>query len=62
MIYYSNASDAYMRLCQRLGVEDEDEDVEIIFDSFMNITKILCLKMFFYGSTLSPTAPIEETE
>lgn len=53
MQLYSAASDAYSRLCDRLGVIDEDEDVEIIFNTFMQISKILSLKMFYYGATLS---------
>lgn len=59
MQLYSAARDAYSRLCDRLGVIDEDEDVEIIFDSFMQITKILSLKMFYYGSTLPNPDPQE---
>lgn len=60
MQLYEAASDAYERLCHRLGVQDEDEDVEIIFNSFAQITKILCLKMFAYGSSLSSPDATEE--
>ena len=52
MQLYSEARDAYNRLCDRLGVKDEDEDIEIIFNSFLDMNKILCLKMFHYGATL----------
>ena len=46
---YSQMLDAYERLCQRLGVEEEDDDVEIIIRSLMKIEGILCRKMFTYG-------------
>ena len=38
--------DAYARLRDRLGVVDEDSDVEIIIDSLLTIQRELCLKMF----------------
>ena len=41
---------AYFRLCQRLGVEEEDADIEIIMNSFLDIERILCLKMFDLGA------------
>ena len=50
MQLYAEASDAYNRLCERLGVVDEDEDVEIIFNSFLDMNRILSLKMFYYGT------------
>ncbi|MBQ2785182.1 MAG: hypothetical protein IJF02_01585 [Oscillospiraceae bacterium] len=40
---------AYERLCDRLGVIDEDEDVEIIIDSLMGIERKFSMKMFEYG-------------
>ena len=46
---YSDMLDAYERLCVRLGVEDEDEDVEDIIRSFLEMQWILCEKMFYYG-------------
>ncbi|MBE6959726.1 MAG: hypothetical protein E7448_03260 [Ruminococcaceae bacterium] len=46
---YNNAYDAYQRICDRLGVEDEDDDVEIIFQSLLMISQTLGLKMFHYG-------------
>ena len=49
---YCTAYDAYQRLCDRLGVVDEDDDVEIIFDSFLSLCKILGTKMYHYGQQL----------
>ena len=49
MQLYNDAMDAYMRLCGRLGVVNEDDDVEVIFNAFLGIEKILCIKMFEYG-------------
>ena len=46
---YSNALDAYARLCQRLGTGEEDKDVEIIVDSLLANEKAVALKMFQYG-------------
>ena len=46
---YKEASGAYDRLCDRLGVTDEDEDVEIIFNAFLSMSKILGIKMYHYG-------------
>lgn len=61
MQLYESAYDAYQRLRERLGVIDEDADVEIIFNSLMEITRLLCIEMYKYGvlfSTLSlPSSP-----
>lgn len=46
---YSQILDAYARLCERLGTDEEDADVEIIINPFDQIAKILGLKMFDYG-------------
>ena len=40
---------AYERLCDRLGVVDEDQDVEIIIQALFDIEETLCMKMFHYG-------------
>lgn len=45
---YSQIYAARERLCDRLGLE-EDPDVEILLDSFFEINRELCLKMFRYG-------------
>ena len=37
---------AYARVCDRLGVVDEDEDVEVIIESLLSIQRILCMEMF----------------
>jgi len=48
-VLYQEITDAYARLCERLGKEDDDEDVEVIINAFMEMNRILCLKMFSYG-------------
>lgn len=50
---YSDMLDAYGRLCARLGVQDEDKDVEVIINSLQTITEELCYRMFTYGAKLS---------
>ena len=41
---------AYQRLCQRLGVDgEEDKDIEVIINNYELITEYLCMKMFDYG-------------
>lgn len=47
---YGDAMDAYERLCQRLGVVDEDQDVESIFRAFMDIERELCYRMYACGA------------
>ena len=46
---YHEISEAYERLRDRLGVVDEDEDVEIIIGAFENIQQELCCRMYSYG-------------
>lgn len=46
---YAEMLAAYDRLCERLNVEEEDPDVEIIIRSFFKIQKELCMKMYLYG-------------
>ncbi len=42
--------DAYARLCQRLGgYDEEDADVEIIVNAFMDMERIISFRMFHYG-------------
>lgn len=46
---YSDMLDAYERLRKRLGVAEEDEDVEIIINALLDNQEALCLAMFRYG-------------
>ena len=46
---YSQMLTAYERLCDRLGVVDEDKDVEVIIHSLMTIERKVSIKMFEYG-------------
>ena len=43
---YRQVLEAYERLRGRLGVADEDPDVEIIIDSLLEIQRKLCMEMF----------------
>ena len=43
---YHQVLEAYERLRGRLGVTDEDPDVEIIIDSLLEIQRKLCMEMF----------------
>ena len=47
---YQEMLDAYERLRGRLGVADEDADVEIIINSLLSIQRRLCLEMFELAS------------
>ena len=49
MACYGRFLEAYGRLCSRLGVEDEDADVEIIVNAFMDMERIISFRMFHYG-------------
>ena len=49
---YNEMLDAYARLRDRLGVQDEDADVEIIINSLRKITDELCYRMFYYGAKI----------
>ena len=46
---YSRMLGAYGRLRDRLGVENEDTDVETIISSLLDIEKTVSIKMFEYG-------------
>ena len=45
---YNDVYEANLRLCERLGVQ-EDPDVELIVNSLLRISRLLGLKMFQYG-------------
>lgn len=47
---YCALSLAYERLRERLGVIDEDEDVEIILQSYMRIEEEIAYYMYRYGA------------
>ena len=47
---YFRMLDAYERLCDRLGVRDEDEDVEIIIRSFLNMEHRIGYAMYECGA------------
>ena len=47
---YNEAMDAYERICERLGVVDEDADVEIMRNAFDDIQRELCYRMYRYGA------------
>ena len=58
-IAYENMLDAYSRLRERLGITgDDDENVETIINSLMDIEQIVSLKMFEYGRKIT----LEETK
>ena len=46
---YIEIHNACRSLCNRLGVPDEDADVELILGNFSAIQRILCERMFHYG-------------
>ena len=50
---YAEILEAYQRICQRLGVGEEDGDVEIIINNFNVIMECLCRKMYDYGCFLT---------
>ena len=47
---YNAMHDAYECLRDRLGVEDEDDDVEDIIRALLDNEELLCKKMFYYGT------------
>ncbi|MBQ4092716.1 MAG: hypothetical protein IJN34_08880 [Clostridia bacterium] len=47
--WYAEMLAAYGRLCDRLGVADEDDDVEIIITCLRRIEREVAFQMFRYG-------------
>ena len=47
---YGDMLRAYERLCTRLGVQDEDRDVEIIVNSLLSICQEVGCRMYHYGA------------
>ena len=50
---YFDMLDAYVRLCDRLGVRDEDDDVEMIIRCFMDMERRISRAMFECGTRFS---------
>lgn len=48
--WYSEMLDVYGRLCDRLGMKNDDEDVEIIINSFLSICQEVGYHMYYYGA------------
>ncbi len=49
--WYSDVYDAYIRLCKRLGNDDDtDDDVEIIINSMFSIQSKIAHRMYHYGA------------
>ena len=53
---YEEIYSVCQRLCDRLGAENEDEDVESLINAFMNIQREMCIRMFEYGAKLGGEA------
>ena len=51
-LLYSQVYDANLRICQRLGVE-EDSDVETIINSLLQICALTSKRMYYYGKEFS---------
>lgn len=47
--WYGDMLAAYARICDRLGVADEDADVEIIITCLRRIEREVAYQMFCYG-------------
>lgn len=47
-LLYEQIYQANLRLCQKLGVE-EDADIQCIIDHFWSLTALVAEKMFQYG-------------
>ena len=50
---YNDVYEANLRLCERLKVQ-EDQDVEIIINNLLRISKLLGRRMFYYGTKFTP--------
>ncbi len=49
---YEQMRQAYDRLLERLGVEDDDPDIEDIICRLTAIQKLLCLRMYEIGTLI----------
>lgn len=52
---YQEVYDASRRLCERLGV-DADDDIEKIIASLLDMQRYLCCKMYDYGCMFGAAA------
>lgn len=59
---YRKMLEAYERLCQRLGVINEDSDVEIIINALLKRGRILAMEMFQYGRKYQKMQDAEAAE
>ena len=46
---YRQIFEANLRLCARLGRSEDDPDLELIINNFLEMNQILCLEMYRYG-------------
>ena len=60
MILYGEAYDAYQRVCDKLGVVDDDPDMEIIFNNFLEIEEIMGIQMYHYGAQFGEESDPED--
>ncbi len=47
---YSKAMDAYARVCKRLGMKDEDPDLDDIIRNMEALEKEIAFRMYRYGA------------
>ena len=46
---YNEVYDANRRVCERLDLEEDDDDVECIISNLLGIAKHISMKMYDYG-------------
>ena len=59
---YAAVLAAYRRLCRRLGVNEEDDDVETIINAMLRNEEIIALKMFESGVRYGKTEDLSNTK
>ncbi len=55
--WYAEMLDAYLRICNRLGGDEEDDDVEVIITSLLRIQREIALQMYQYGVKFKEQGP-----
>ena len=50
---YNEVYDANRRVCERLDLEEDDDDVECIISNLLGIAKHISMKMYDYGALFS---------